>query len=132
MKTKKQITERVKSFEDACKVTGMPEKFELDPNIPEGIRRHALLHYQLMVIATALNEGWEPDYNNFGQTKYEVYGNAYSGSCAGRSCVSASDGASYAYANVGFRLCFKTRKLAEYVAKQFENIYIEYLLGIVS
>lgn len=132
METKKSITERVKSFEDACKEIGLPEKLELDPLVPEKIRRHVLLHYQLMVIAAALNEGWEPDYKNFDQPKYEVYGYASSGSSAGRAYVVSYCGASSAFAPIGFRLCFRSLELAQYAAKQFEALYLEYLLGIAA
>lgn len=129
METKKSIIEKAKTFEDACQETGMPEKLELNPLIPEKIRRSITLNYQLTVIAAALNEGWEPDYADFNQPKYEVYGDAASGSVASRAYVKSYCGASGAYAFFGFRLCFKTRELAEYSVKQFENLYLEYLLG---
>ena len=71
------ITERVKTFEDACKVLGeshpfvtlyqsymndLPEHEESDKDVPA--------YLKLRIIVAALNEGWEPQYT---EDEYRYY-----------------------------------------------------------
>lgn len=63
------ITERVKTFEDACRELGEDPPFVLayqntnlrDPEVAEE-NRDILAYMKLRIIAAALNEGWEPQF----------------------------------------------------------------------
>ena len=61
-----KITDRVKSYEDACDVLGISRK------IFKGTRDE-IAYKKLKVIVRALNEGWTPDFSNYDQYKYEPY-----------------------------------------------------------
>jgi len=150
MDNKKPITDRIKTFKDACVVLKISytetmrlvkkrnnkilitEKRKIDDDcfyspLDEGFcekeTKASIALLKLRIICKALNEGWVPDFNNESEYKYYPYFNAKSG--FGFSC------AYYAYTNadstVGFCLCFKTRELAEYAGRQFESIYKDYL-----
>jgi hypothetical protein len=119
--TKENITERVKTFEDACKVLGLdPENLPVVEHLPEKDRRSIIAYYKLTIVIRALNEGWEPDFLDGNQYKYWSW--FYVDNGAGTLIA-----ASATYTNIGSRLCFKTRKLAEYARKQFRDLYFEYL-----
>lgn len=114
-----KVTDRVKTFKDACEVLGIyPEDIISDPApIDEDAYR------KLKVIAKALNEGWEPDWSDHGQYKYYPWFKHVSG--VGLSYVDYVNWRSSAV--VGSRLCFKSAELAEYAGKQFETIYRDFL-----
>lgn len=113
-----KITDRVKTFEDACSVLGISAGQIL--NSEDTIDEAA--YKKLKVIARALNEGWKPDWNNSNEYKYYPYFNMRGG------FVFYVDGCRDQHSGVGSRLCFKNRQLAEYAAKQFEAIYSDYFI----
>ncbi|WP_166964664.1 hypothetical protein [Yeosuana marina] len=80
---------------------------------------------KLKLIAQALNEGWTPDWTDSNEYKYYPWFEMGSASGVGFSY----DGYDhwYSISCVGSRLCFKSRELAEYAGKQFEDIYKEFL-----
>lgn len=118
------ITERVKSFEDACKITGddptMILPYPGDNDFEEAMNAVAML----FVICRALNEGWKPDWTNSNQPKYWPWFDMFSGS--GLSCLGCDH--CYSLSGVGSRLCFKTSDLAEYAGKQFKSIYEKFFI----
>ena len=85
-----------------------------------------LAHYKLCVIAEALNEGWKPDWSNWNQYKYYPWFEMGSPSGVGFSYDGYGNWASLSI--VGSRLCFKSRELATYAGKQFEELYKEYFV----
>jgi hypothetical protein len=119
--TEEKVTEVVKTFEDACEVLGLdpeevlPEVAGLDADDNKAITAVT----KLIIIARALNQGWVPDWKNSNEPKWHPYFNMESGS--GLSFVDCGDW--FSGSDVGSRLCFKTRELAEYAAKQFTDIY---------
>jgi len=129
------ITERVKSYEDACREL---EIFDQSPSwfSFNYLSSHEINTRKLEIIITALNEGWKPDWNNFHEYKYFPYFSIekYGGECKGAdadaglgSCFTHA-GAGSTNSGVGSRLCFKTRELAEYAGKQFKDLYECYYL----
>lgn len=122
--------EKIKTFEDV--LNALPQvnenvKILLDYNgvDPDMLGAQAML--KLTLIARALNGGWQPDWSNGDQKKYYPWFEISAGSSGlGFSSthfvfVSASTG-------VGSRLCFKSSELAIYAAKQFEDVYNQFLL----
>lgn len=60
------ISDRIKTFEDALEETGRPNVPEFI-DAPEDLRQYLQAQYKAVVIAEALNEGWTPDYSDGGQ-----------------------------------------------------------------
>lgn len=114
----KDIKERIKTFDDVLEYHGIGKRqtnFLLNGKPDENAYR------KLKLIAQALNEGWEPDWDDSDQKKYYPW------------FKMASGGFSYAvFANhwtdsaVGSRLCFKSADLAKYAAETFTDIYKEF------
>lgn len=156
-KEKKPVTERVKTFDDACKELGIDAEEIQQQWQDAGITMLDEVAYQkLRIITAALNEGWEPE---FKEDEYRYYpycilytkaeieqkddewkdeynlqlwrGGGYSGH--GASC-----GLAFAYsyvawssaiANVSARLAHKTEELAIYSGKQFTELWANYYTG---
>ncbi|MCQ9638645.1 hypothetical protein MP478_04525 [Chryseobacterium sp. WG14] len=120
-----KITEKVKSFEDACQILGIEPNIPQVEMLPENHKKAIIAHYKLIIIAEALNEGWVPDWQNSNQTKYFPWFKMGSSSGSGFSFYGYDDWNSGSA--VGSRLCFKSRELAEYAGKQFTEIYKKYM-----
>ena len=108
----------IKTFEDACKELDIStaQVFGTETKDEEAYKK-------LKIIIKAINQGWIPGWNNSNQPKYWPYFNLSSGfgfSYSGYSYVGTD-------ATVGSRLCFETREKCEYTAKQFIDIYKEFL-----
>lgn len=120
---KAPITERVKTFDDACRELGMTGNqiatFELNGALDEDAQAIAD-HTKLIIITKALNEGWQPNWNNSSEYKYYPYFDMQNG-------FSLNDVASdYGYSCVSSRLCFASEKIALYAVKQFGDLYKSY------
>lgn len=89
-----EITDRVKTYEDACKVLGVEPINEQNAKA-QGFRSDEIARRKLETIAAALNEGWKPDWNNTDQYKYYPYfyiqENAKGKGSAGLSCARTID-----------------------------------------
>lgn len=126
------IKQQIKSFEDACKILGIDTILPDVEGCMEKDRKSIIAFYKLTIIIRALNQGWEPELNNYRQEKFYNFwlfgGAASDGSGCGLSASSANSGFSIATSDVGARLAFKSRELAEYAAKQFIDLYSDFLL----
>ena len=90
----------------------------------------ALIAYnRLCTIAQAWNkaDGFEPDFSNTSQYKYFPWF-VYDNGAAGFVSASTAYTATYAAANVGSRLCFKTRERAMQFGKQFIDLWNDVFL----
>lgn len=125
-----EITDRVKTYEDACNVLGVEPINEQNAKA-QGFRSDEIARRKLETIAAALNEGWKPDWNNTDQYKYYPYfyiqENA-KGASAGLSCASAYNAATYTTASFGSLLCFYASRLARYAGNQFTDLYEQILI----
>lgn len=130
MNNKQDIRDRVKTYEDACRVLGIDTKTPELPNIPERDRRGVTAYYKLIIIARALNEGWEPDWKDREQGKVVpyFYFDRENNTTAGFASADTGNAPSYTSAYLGSRLCFKNDTLAEYAATQFEELWRDYIL----
>lgn len=75
-KDNRTITERAKTFEDACKELGEDHKLvqqfkAIEKAIAED--KEATAYFKLGIITAALNEGWEPDFTNDNEYRYYPY-----------------------------------------------------------
>lgn len=111
-----KITDRVKTFENACEVLGIkPDDVTPKGGLAEDMQS-TIAYCKLSVIVRALNEGWQPNWKD--EDEYKWYPWFYMddpdiGFVLYRVIYDA------AISSVGSRLCFKNRELAEYAANQF-------------
>lgn len=120
----------IKTFDDACKA------LNIEPTIPDfsaspAKHQKALTaHYQLVIIVEAVNEGWQPDWGNKKEYKYELCPDIVKDKTKPSGFGLSFFG--YAYwltlTTVGSRLCFKSREVAKYTFETFKPLYEDYLL----
>ena len=152
------VRDRVKTFEDACEELGEDDDFVVQynlfmENVNMGKCEDIISYLKLRIIVAALNEGWEPEFNDSEYRWYPwfcFYTNKEIEDideeqkselcrCVGRSNDNADafGGLSFAVANVAFsnsrsfsgaRLAFKTKELAKYAGKQFIEIYRDFVI----
>ena len=149
------ITERVKTFDDACAVLGenhplvLQYKYNFSNESGWDSGAEDLEAYlKLRIITAALNEGWEPKFTTDEYrwypwfrllTKSDIEELSEEEKCrvVGRavSNADADGGLVYAYAvsvssgshtSVGSRLAFKSEELAYYAGTQFAEIYANF------
>ena len=118
------VTERIKTYEDACRELDIP----LMPERCEHMTEDEMAYYSLKVITKALNEGWEPDWTNQEQRKWYPWFEVTGTNPAGLSCSYTYNAISYTSAALSSHLCFKTEALAKYAGTQFIKLYEKYLL----
>lgn len=120
-----EITEKIKTYEDALKATGRPDVPDMSA-FPEDMRKHFTALYKMVVIVEALNEGWKPDWNNTGERKCFPW---FWMSPSSFAFVASDCAYEYAIAGSGSRLKLKSYELADYCGKQFEDIWKDIQLG---
>lgn len=149
----KDITERIKTFEDACNELGIEHPFVRSYNhwMNCGVYNQPDIeaYLKLRIIVAALNEGWTPQFKKdewryypwfklYTEKEIDKMGEEEVSRVVSRSHYSAytnggvafanaSYDVSCAYANIGSCLIFKSRELAEYAGKQFTEIYADYV-----
>ena len=122
---KGKVTDRVKTYEDACKELGR-QPYNEDQLMTLGLTKNDIAYQKMVVIIEALNEGWKPDWDNWDECKYYPWFDmspssfAFFGSCYGRTNADAGSGS---------RLKLKSRELAVYAGKQFKDIWKDIQLG---
>lgn len=154
----KDITERIKTFEDACKELGSDHPLVLayqNTNLRDAEvandNKDIIAYMKLRIIVAALNEGWEPQFIP-GEYRWSPYfvlytkdeidemdektrvrvvfrSYNYASASGGVSCANSNNDSANVNANIGSRLAFKTDDLAEYAGKQFIEIYADFMLG---
>lgn len=120
------ITDRVKSFEDACQVLGISTNVPEVKGLPRKHQKAIIANYKLIIIAEALNEGWKPNWQDSDEYKYYPWFDMSNPAGVGYS--STDDAASYASASFGSRLCLKNRELAIYFGQTFTDLFNDSLL----
>lgn len=114
----KDIKERIKTFNDVLQYHGIKsETFAMECL---SITDDEIAYKQIKLIASALNEGWTPDWNDRNQTKYYPWFRM--GSSSGGFSYYVY-GCVFSVSAVGSRLCYKSSELAKYAGTQFISIY---------
>lgn len=152
------VTERIKTFEDACAALGnhalvnQYRRIAEEQNPPmDGTATDLIAYLKLRIITAALNEGWEPQFTEDEDRWYpwfvlwtedELAGKSeewkrdrclttmhyHRGEYAGLACADSNSAPSYSCADIGSRLCFKSDTLAEYAGKQFIQLWMDFYL----
>lgn len=120
------ITDRVKSFEDACQVLGISTNVPEVKGLPRKHQKAIIANYKLIVIAEALNEGWKPNWQDSDEYKYYPWFDMSNPAGVGFSYT--NNAASTTSAHVGSRLCLKNRELAIYFGQTFTDLFNDSLL----
>lgn len=147
----KDIMERVKTFEDACRELGIkPDKWIQDRE-ELGLEPDVIAYMKLRIICKALNEGWEPQFtenewryypwfvlwtedelsekpDEWKTDRHLISTGDYQTGYAGLACADSYSAPSNAGADFGSRLCLKSDTLAVYCGKQFINIWADFCL----
>lgn len=140
------VTERIKTFEDACKEL----RIEAD-KVDLGFEPDVVAYMKLRIICAALNEGWKPEFTEdevrwypwFWLYTQDEINNMPEDEKIERHLISTGDYkteyAGFAYANspyapsdtstnIGSPLCLKSEALAVYCGKQFINLWADFNL----
>lgn len=121
-----KITDRVKTYEDACRELSMNP---LDENklMKLGLTKHDIAYQKLVTIAKSLNEGWVPDVcDNSVYRWYPLF--VTNGSPSSFAFCASIFVNAIARAGSGSRLCFKNKELSEYCGKQFIELWKQFIL----
>lgn len=117
---------KIKSYKDACKALNIePLSDEVFNAFPKAERENVKAYHQLTVITRAINDGWEPDFKNREQRKYEPY--AYTNT-AGLASADAYDAPSNTHTLIGSRLCFPDYERATFAVETFKDLYLAFFL----
>lgn len=151
------ITERVKTFEDACNALGDEHPYVTQYGLTSAAYKgdekveDFIAYLKLRIIVAALNEGWQPTFSD-GEYRYYPWFEFYTKeeldamneeernrvlhSSNSNAVVNAGVAYSHTYyassdssSNGGGCLCYKNRELAEYAGQQFLAIYADFLIG---
>lgn len=152
------ITERVKTFEDACNELGeenvLVQAYRTAEFNTSGNQKDVsdvVAYLKLRIIVAALNEGWQP---TFFDDEYRYYpwfvfytkeeldtmdeeersrvlgrSNDNAGAVAGVAYSYTRFASSSSRPTTGGPLSFKNREMAEYAGQQFLAIYADFLIG---
>lgn len=153
------VTERVKTFDDACHELGEAHPLVQHLNLVEHhLADHldgmddVLAYLKMRIVVAALNEGWTPDWGNKDEYKWypwyyilteeeyndldddakcRVVGRAhYSANAYGGLVYSVAHHVSSSSVTVsGARLAFKSKELAVYAGQQFGELWASFLIG---
>lgn len=152
-KDNRPVTERIKTYEDACRELGIrPIDTRVSNQVGDLIfDDNTIAYMKLQTIVEALNEGWKPE---FTADKWRYYPwfylytqkelddmedlekkerrmidtGDYQTAYAGFGCAGSNLAPSYTCASVGSRLCLRSRELAEYCGKQFIKLWADFNL----
>ena len=157
-KDNRPVTERIKTFEDACNELGEENVLvqayrtaEFNTSGNQNDVSDVVAYLKLRVISAALNEGWEPqfttdeyhhypwfciytqeDIDNMDEEKKKKLWLFGGHSSSGAYCGLASAGSDAAWslsdAPVSARLAVKSEELAKYFGNQFIDIWADYLI----
>lgn len=153
------VTERIKTFEDACNALGEAHAlvlhyalYEQEMNGNYVDMGDITAYLKLRIVVAALNEGWAPDWGNKDEYKWypwfyilteeeyknldedkrcRVVGRAnYNAHAYGGLVYAHAGGVStFSNASYGSRLAFKSEELAEYAGEQFGELWASFLIG---
>lgn len=150
----RDITESVKTFEDAVEVLGKEHSFVRAYCCVKDIdecSNDIIAFMKLRIICAALNEGWEPEFtedekrwypwfslwteeglsrnsDEWKAARHLISTGDYLGDFADFACEGSYSAPSSTSTDLSFRLCLKSKPLAEYCGKQFISLWADFNL----
>lgn len=126
------MSKKITTIEECFQLKGLDINIMPDVSmLPERFQKAQIALFKLHVAAEVVNDGWEPDYTNWDQTKYQPVFE-----------VNATDekksGVGLSYCDydgwltdsvVGIRLCFEDRDTAIFFGETFKNLYEDLFLN---
>lgn len=121
---------QIKTFEDACKALSIDSTVPDFSGTPAKHQKALAAHYKLVIIVEAVNEGWQPDWSNRDEWKYELWPDVVEDKTKPSGFGLSYDdfGHWHTAASVGSRLCFKSREVARHTFETFKELYEDYFL----
>lgn len=118
-----KVTDRIQTFEDACKDQGLKPKDVLPFSVKDLTAEQLAInaYAQLRVIAKSLQGGWFADFTNSNQQKWFPYFRLDAG--GGFVLDGTSYDSTFTSSSVGSRLCFPNSEIAEYFGNQFIELH---------
>jgi len=117
---------KVKSYEEALKITGRPE---VDfSNVPEDLKAYFEKQYKAVVITEAIREGKKSNMLDTSEKKWFPVFKVDPASPSGFVFHSSSYDTAYAYAGYASRLCFGTEAEADFAGENHTEIYAGIIL----
>ena len=157
-KDERPVTERIKTFEDACKELGNAHPMVLayqntnlrDQEVAED-NRDTIAYLKLRIITAALNEGWEPQFtqdewrwfpwfclwtdeelaeksDEWEESHIIIDFDGFQGEWAGFAYAGSGHAPSRTSASIGSRLCYQSEALAVYSGRQFADLWADFYL----
>ena len=147
----KDVTERIKTFEDACRELGIEADKWIQDRKDLGFEPDVIAYMKLRIICAALNEDWKPQFtedewryypwfwlytqdeiNDMDeqekQDRHLIPTGDYGTGSAGFAFAYSSDSPSGSISYFGSRLCLKSEALAVYCGKQFIDLWADFIL----
>ena len=155
-KENRPVTERIKTFEDACDELGdehpLVKEYWGVVNINLDITQDLISYLKLRIICTALNEGWEPQFTTGEYRWYPLFylytqeeidkideenkknlwmfvGNSIHCSYCGIAYADSDYAWSHSTSLIPASLAVKSEALAKYFGQQFIDIWADYLIA---
>ena len=121
----------ITTFEKACEKVGVnATKLPEVSMLPEKHQKSIVAYFKLIIIAQAINDGWEPNWHDTNEWKYYpwfyVKATEEKKSGFGLSYHDYRYGCSLTV--VGSRLVFKSREAARFCGETFTDLYNDYFL----
>lgn len=127
------IVERIKTIEDAYAEKGLVRADEIPFANPKNGKQEAVnAVMDAFQLVEAYNEGWEPDWDNSNEPKYELWWDMRSNKLktsavgSGFSLLAVDYGRSLTI--VGSRLVFKKRELGRDAAERFIEVFKAFMV----
>jgi len=119
-----KITTKVKTYADICQIDGVDPVQSLPYPSATNSEEIAVNSFAKAIrINRVLNEGWQPDWNNWDETKYYPWFDMRDNAGSGSGFSYDDYDSDCTYSDVSARLVFKTRALAEFAGKTFTDVY---------
>lgn len=149
---KRPITERIKTFNDAClMIEGKTAEEWEEENETWKMVSDVLAYLKLRIVCAALNDGWKPQFTEDENRWYPWYllwtdeelankdddwKKSHSlravsdrrTTYAGFAFALSSSAPSLPYTSFGSRLCLKSKALADYCGRQFIELWLDFCL----
>jgi hypothetical protein len=121
---------KITSFESACLALNVSSQLPNFDAAPAKHQKALLAHYQLVIIAEAINDGWQPDWSNSNEKKYQLWPDIVEDENKPSGFGLSFDGYDCRGTNstVGSRLCFKSSEAARYCFETFTTLWEDYFL----
>jgi hypothetical protein len=120
---KKLSYKDIKTFDDACRACGTTEEEFNEKFQNLGQDTDTIFYEKLKIVVKSINQEWTADWNNTNQRKWYPWFNLSSGfGFVVSGCVYGC-----AFTGVGSRLCYESEDKSNYAAKQFIDIYEQFI-----